>query len=764
MSESLQSLDTVSTLSDTSTPPIPFGCMIPMSTFLEATNSGIMVETNQRATTTIPTPPRLRTMLKENLCIERWSNTIRTTCEAPGHTPWGNIGDCEEVDWIPEGSVHPYAFQEALAKARTRREACSAHDAKVKVITEPQDSAKRRRRQTTCDSTHRKALVFEREITLDTGGEIKRWSLQVPAVDMSPDMVDVMLELRRLNSFFKEESDEPMMTPPALMISNSHSAMALSLPSTASLHNSPAPKTLAIRRGNLPLPPLLTKSEVPGILELDPYPGIPSAFLGASYSATVSQSHDCQSPHTISKPSGGFKDMINTLRSQCATLQIRQSPHATNFDARKQGLLANGSHATDEEDEWSFARPLLEKYGDQPYLRDPPLNSKVTPPSGAAATVTTFCTAGFADIGTDTAQNSDKYSCPGSLVHDSLTTITPPFKKATGGHSTSRPTQQSPDGTTGSRSIEIIDTSALALSSISPSSDRSPSPRSSSPCNQVTPSPRGILKRCKSVRFAESPIEDDGSVREADRFPQPARLRHSLGSSLQQSPQSKRPAPLRSTDSPNNNRTSRRSTPSSTPTATDSLLTPSLRAAGRQKSPSTYGKVITKPPASSEKPSRNSTAVPTTSLASPPRFTATTPTRRLTRGERAKSQVSATGPPVVFPTPKPKSTTSACSSPTRSRIEAARQTIDASSVRPRASTGALRAAKKDDKENHATKLKARASLSALTYRGRYTMDEGVLRRGILGGNAEAQGSGGGAGPGPTSRMPVPLRKILTRFK
>ncbi|KAL0065180.1 hypothetical protein AAF712_007850 [Marasmius tenuissimus] len=730
-----------------------------MATFLEATNGGIMVETSQRATTTIPTPPRLRTMLKENLCIERWSNTIRTTCEAPGHTPWGNIGDCEAVDWIPEGSVHPYeAFQEALTKARTRREAWSAPDAQVKVITEPQDSAKRRRRQTTCDSTHRKALVFEREITLDAGGEVKRWSLQVPAVDMSPDMVDVMLELRRLNSFFKEESDEPMMTPPALMISNSHSAMALSLPSTASLHSSPVPKTLAIRRGNLPLPPLLTKSEVPGILELEPYPSIPSAFLGASYSA-VSQSHDRQNPHTISKPSGGFKDMINTLRSQCATLQIRQSPHATDFDESKQGPLADASHTADEEDEWSFARPLLEKYGDQPYLRDPPLNSKVASPSGAAATVTTFCTAGFADIGTDTARNSDKYSCPGSLVHDSLTTITPPFKKGTGGHSASRSTQQSPDGTTGSRSIEIIDTSALALSSISPSSDRSPSPRSSSPCNPVTPSPRGILKRCKSVRFAESPIEDNGSVIEADRFP-PARLRHSLGSSLQQSPPSKRPAPLRSTYSSNNNRTTGRSTPSSTSTATDFILTPSLRAAGRQKSPSTYGKVNTKPPASSEKPSRNSTAVLTTS---PPRFKATLPTRRLTRGERAGSQVSATGTPVVFPTPKPKST-SACSSPTRSRIEAARQTIDASSMRPRASTGALRAVEKHDKENHAAKLKARASMSASTYRGRHTIDEGVLRRDVLDGKAEAQGSGGGAGPSPTSRMPVPLRKILTRFK
>ncbi|KAF9269162.1 hypothetical protein L218DRAFT_834046, partial [Marasmius fiardii PR-910] len=94
-------------------------------------------------------------------------------------------------------------------------------------------------------------------------------------------MVDVMLELRRLNSFFKEEPDElPTVNPPSLMISNSHSVMPLSLPSTTSLQSSSGPTTLAVRRGNKPLPPVLTQSEVPGIMEVYPYPEIPTAFLG----------------------------------------------------------------------------------------------------------------------------------------------------------------------------------------------------------------------------------------------------------------------------------------------------------------------------------------------------------------------------------------------------------------------------------------------------------------------------------------------------
>ena len=42
----------------------------------------------------------------------------------------------------------------------------------------------------------RDALVFEREITLRTGGTTQRWSLQVPASSMHPEMVDMMVELQ----------------------------------------------------------------------------------------------------------------------------------------------------------------------------------------------------------------------------------------------------------------------------------------------------------------------------------------------------------------------------------------------------------------------------------------------------------------------------------------------------------------------------------------------------------------------------------------
>ncbi len=64
------SMDSLSTISSESNiPPFPPGCMIPMSTILS-----VSVKAGEHnATITVPTPPRLRTMLKENLCIKKWA-------------------------------------------------------------------------------------------------------------------------------------------------------------------------------------------------------------------------------------------------------------------------------------------------------------------------------------------------------------------------------------------------------------------------------------------------------------------------------------------------------------------------------------------------------------------------------------------------------------------------------------------------------------------------------------------------------------------
>ncbi|KAF9071534.1 hypothetical protein BDP27DRAFT_1174539, partial [Rhodocollybia butyracea] len=109
---------------------------------------------------------------------------------------------------------------------------------------------------------------------------------------MNPDLADMMMELRNINSYFKEEDEEkeksaeqlcfPSETnvdlhPPSLIVSNSQYVIPLSLESTGSLHNT-VPTTLAARRGNKAPAPLTVKLE-----SLDPstYPSIPTAFLGS---------------------------------------------------------------------------------------------------------------------------------------------------------------------------------------------------------------------------------------------------------------------------------------------------------------------------------------------------------------------------------------------------------------------------------------------------------------------------------------------------
>ncbi|KAJ3888067.1 hypothetical protein GG344DRAFT_54418, partial [Lentinula edodes] len=111
---------------------------------------------------------------------------------------------------------------------------------------------------------------------------------------MDPDLAGMMMELRNLNSYFKEEDvqaddsvqrlEEGLCSPvdgmythtPSLIVSNSQCIIPLSLESAGSLHT--VPKILAVRRGNKALPPLSIKSE---LMNPSPYPSIPTAFLGS---------------------------------------------------------------------------------------------------------------------------------------------------------------------------------------------------------------------------------------------------------------------------------------------------------------------------------------------------------------------------------------------------------------------------------------------------------------------------------------------------
>ncbi|KAK7056408.1 hypothetical protein VNI00_002962 [Paramarasmius palmivorus] len=631
--------------------------------------------------------------------------------------PWASVAESEPSIRVPECVNTSDDHRDALFTARRRRETSPAIVARKDPPSEPCRPPPRRATRHG-SSSFRDALVFEREITLDTGNEKKRWSLHVPASTMNPEMVDMMLELQHLRSFFKEdpeEEDDTAMIPPSLMVSNSHFTLPLSLPSTESVESSP-PATLAVRRGNRPLPPLLSSnSGVFEPLESSPYSDIPTAFLGTpSY-----DSSSLQATIPIHRPSANFNDMVYDLRSRCEPLQTRPSIRFPSIQEDMQELAtkALSPSRTADSDEWGFAQSIMQKYGNTFSI----INPVVTPDASADEL--------------DLTPDSIDYT----LVSSPLTTVTPPFKGLDDSASMTTPDHSfSLENRASSLTHSICDSTGPTTAS------PTPSVRSSSPSGgPVNPSPRGILKRCKSVRFAESPIENEPPVISKEVAVGQPTLRHSLGSAHPKHKLLKRPSPLRSTFTPQSNHVTSlsRSTPSEPQTV------PSLRAAGRQKSPATYGNVVTKPPRSSNRSASAACdkGAPGSALSSPIRSSTI-----MTRGRNGVNSKQTPVAKLDFSTPMassspPRPTTRTKVTPTRARALTIPAVKDIEKDK--------KVVEVDKEKENKPAPKTRASLSA-TYTGNRAMNENAIRRGSVG-SGEGQGS---------SRIRVPLRKIFTRFK
>ena len=272
---------------------------------------------------------------------------------APGHVPWDQPEDVPPIHWIPEGSSYsPETFRDALCRKRSLW-----HKNSRKAVFASETSEVSRRGQELAKSD----LVFEREVTLRTDGQPRRLSLQIPATSMNPEMVDLMLELKNLSSFFSGEpppiSPEKKNTliPPTLVVSNSEISVPINLDAVG---DSPLP--LATRRGKKMPIPLELKTETGP----DAYPDIPTAFLG---------SPSCYSPKfefaaTASRQSMDFQDMINSLRSQCIALErsytCDDEVASTKSDVSSAPVEASQKPNDDDDDEWAFAAQLMKTYGD----------------------------------------------------------------------------------------------------------------------------------------------------------------------------------------------------------------------------------------------------------------------------------------------------------------------------------------------------------------------------------------------------------------
>ncbi|KAJ7066601.1 hypothetical protein C8F01DRAFT_1123844 [Mycena amicta] len=326
---------TLSSLSSStsSTPPIPAGCMVPLSVIIGHNDGPVMLHSPPRnlskATLTAPTPPRLRTMMKEKLLIETWLNGVDPN--ASDHTPWSEITFAQPVPWKSEGSLYaPEAFKSNMTSARRSQ---------APEVLKQRDSAQSKR------ATNRHALVFEREIILHTGSKSNRVSLQAPANSMDPDVAAMISELQDLNSFFKKQQQpSELPPPPSLIVSNSHFSLPVSFESPVK-QIPQATLPLAARRGKM-LPPV----SINQAFDETEYPGMPTAFLGSP--STYSPKFEFAS-HP-GRSSMDLQEMVTSLRSQCASIEPSKP-----VDAR---TIEITPPTPEEEDEWAFADGILDFY------------------------------------------------------------------------------------------------------------------------------------------------------------------------------------------------------------------------------------------------------------------------------------------------------------------------------------------------------------------------------------------------------------------
>ncbi|KAI0741712.1 hypothetical protein C8Q80DRAFT_151027 [Daedaleopsis nitida] len=335
---------------------------------------------------------------------------------------------------------------------------------------------------------------------------------------------------------FKAYSSNPpgQLLMPTIMVSNSTVALSVSLDSLHNLHHD---ASLAIRRGKQPPPTLsLAKLKQPesATADRDPYPDIPSAFLG---------SPTCHSP-TFAFSSGNPSKFNMGLSAMCNSLKALVPPPpfspTQSIPARtpklqpepRWGMVPSATLPAVDDDEWAFAQDLVVEWhasrglraeispppspaGELPYVGDTAMSTPVeesTPPF-SASTSTEPPTTNRADreirsdVNTITKQ-----------IRRKTVIIQAPSAKGSDPQIGRPEKDDKVSACTGNRSIDLFPgdfdepvpfeipacTPAPAPASTDNPQVVSPYPRPTSTTSGRQPI-RGILKEKKSVRFSSVP-------------------------------------------------------------------------------------------------------------------------------------------------------------------------------------------------------------------------------------------------------------------
>jgi len=240
--------------------------------------------------------------------LQRTSKETSAGWQAPGHIPWESVEGTRLTQWVPEGSIiSPENFSLALWKSRYGAGEPGSHP-----LLLPKSA-----------SFIAEAHCIGRD-------------------SMDAELDDVMSELKSLRSLFQtpiegdDDFSEPLLTSrldnlslPSLVVSNSHFTLPIALESSRSISRFNA-VPLARRRGKK-VPPLVFAQQKK-LIEL-PYPGIPTAFLG-SQSPRASEQGKFDN-----RPILGFEDMINNLRLQCLTMNLKTPPSDESLNSRSAIVL-----------------------------------------------------------------------------------------------------------------------------------------------------------------------------------------------------------------------------------------------------------------------------------------------------------------------------------------------------------------------------------------------------------------------------------------
>lgn len=477
-----------------------------------------------------PTPQRLKNIPQLKPALKTWISGVPRS-NPPDMAPWSPARERPHYVWVPEGSCFPPSYLKCYLRGRygpvathppftPRGSHLVASTSKLIERTgSPSRSRPLRRCASHCTPHPRVPDCTPAYIPLSfppvrTHGRPRRWSLSVPPSYLDTEIITRRLESQRIDAITGAESahsdapnDDQSLPLPAIKVSTSTATIAISFPGSPE-RTIPTPEPLAIRRGQKMLAPLKVHSAQRAAEE---YPGIPTAFLGTP-SAYSPQFHLTSSIAQVNTKSIPIGDMISTLRSQAASLKVsspteERAPLLDIPSSSANSLSASSSDIAPSicEDDWAFAQDLMSRYGDRAQDKTPneakhrqkqvPSARKSHVPRPRSATTSSVQRASV-PAASSTPNNQPKLS------------LAPRTDLLKPKHSTGI-TRQRKDYIGTTKYVSHPDSTPsppLRLSSpVTPNHSQALPSESlnNSTSERSTKRPPGILKRVKSVRFAD---------------------------------------------------------------------------------------------------------------------------------------------------------------------------------------------------------------------------------------------------------------------